>query len=641
MDLIMVEDSAVDAELITDALKEAGLIVTVRRVEDEQGFSAALKKRLPDAILSDWTLPDFSGRSALAIAAGYCPDIPFIFVSGTISETSALEVLREGAIDYVFKHQMQQLGPALERALKEVRGQRALRESEHRLRTLLDSIPELIWLKNTDGVYQFCNTTFESLLGAKEADIVGKTDYDFFDSEMADIFCFHDRMAMVATTPRRNSEWVTFAVNGRRALLDTLKTPLFDTKGNIVGILATARDITEHYNLEQQLRHSQKMEAIGTLAGGIAHDFNNILNVIMGYSTLAIERMEEDNPSKELINEVLIAAERAVTLTRRLLVFSRKDIVDVKPVNVNEIILNLQKMLIQIARERIALEFHLADIPFIVQADTGQIEQVLINLVSNAKDAMEGVGELSISTGLEMLDDEFVASYEYGKSGRYALIKVTDSGSGMDAETQKSIFEPFFTTKDVGVGTGLGLAISYGIIKQHNGYITVESEPGQGSVFKIYLPLCEEAETPDIKIKAVGPVKGGKETVLLAEDDASLRQLAQTILESFGYSVIDAVDGEDAIAKFMESKDRISLVLLDMIMPKKSGKEVSEAIRKVSPLIKILHTSGYPLDSTSADDQIEHFDFIHKPYQPSDLLKMVREILDRDPPGVFEKETNP
>jgi CheY-like chemotaxis protein len=340
--------------------------------------------------------------------------------------------------------------------------------------------------------------------------------------------------------------------------------------------------------------------------------------------------LEAGSTSRERMNEVLLAADRAANLTKRLLVFSRKQVVEVKPVNVNKLILSLQKMLVRIIRENIDFKLGLTDRILIVQADSGQLEQVLMNLVSNARDAMPDGGRLTISTSFEELDDEYVAAYGYGTPGRYARITVADTGQGMDAETQKKIFEPFFTTKGIGEGTGLGLAISYGIIKQHSGYIKVYSEPGQGTEFEIYLPLSEEAVSLDKKTEAAVPVKGGNETILVAEDDASLRKLTRIVLESFGYSVITAENGDDAIVKFMENRERINLVLLDMIMPKKSGKEVSAAIKKVSPRIKILFESGYTMDIIKTKELTEDgFDFIHKPFQPNDLLMKVREMLDR------------
>lgn len=388
--------------------------------------------------------------------------------------------------------------------------------------------------------------------------------------------------------------------------------------------------IKEKSRLEAQLVQSQKMEAVGTLAGGIAHDFNNILNVIMGYGSMVLEKLAVGTPAKEQMNEVLIAAERAAALTRRLLVFSRKQIVEVKPVDINTLILGIENMLVRIIRENIDFKLKLADRSLLVLADAGQIEQVLMNLAVNARDAMPEGGRLTISTGVEEINADYVAAYGYGTPGKYALITVTDTGQGMDAETREKIFEQLFTTKGIGEGTGLGLAISYSIIKQHDGYIKVYSEPGQGSVFRIYLPLNEKAVTPDITVENVAPVKGGDETVLVAEDDASLRHLSRILLESYGYTVIAAEDGEDAITKFMDNRERISLVMLDMIMPRKSGKEACEAIKKANPDMKVLFMSGYTMDILTTEELAGcGADFISKPFLPNDLLQKVREVLDR------------
>jgi signal transduction histidine kinase len=417
--------------------------------------------------------------------------------------------------------------------------------------------------------------------------------------------------------------------DGAKRLLTWWCRVLKDSAGNVTGVLSTARDVTEQKKLENQFRHAQKMEAVGTLAGGIAHDFNNILNVIMGYGNMVMDTLAADSPARGDMHEVLVAADRAADLTRRLLVFSRKKVIEVTAVNINALILGLQKMLVRIIRENIEFRLDLADSPLVVMADGGQLEQVLMNLAANAKDAMLEGGRLTISTGLQVMDEAYVAAYGYGKPGRYALITVADTGRGMAAETQKKIFEPFFTTKGIGEGTGLGLAISYGIIKQHNGYIKVYSEPGEGTAFKIYLPLSEET-APAEKTADPETVKGGNETILVAEDDASLRKLSRVVLESFGYTVITAEDGEDALAKFMENRERINLVLLDMIMPKKNGKEVAEAIRKVCPGMKILFASGYAMEISGTKELLEDgFNFIQKPYQSKGLLLKVREVLDK------------
>ena len=504
-----------------------------------------------------------------------------------------------------------------------------LKEEKKFIENALNTMKDIFFVFDLEGGFLRWNKTMNVVTGYTDREISLKKVTDFFREDEKErvseaiLKGIEEGSASVeAIVVTKDNRQIPYAFNASR---------LSDTQNQPIGISGFGRDITEHRRLESQLRHAQKMEAVGTLAGGIAHDFNNILNAILGYGNMVAETLEAGSPVKENMNEVLIAADRASELARKLLVFSRKDVVNkVMSVDINEIIRDLEKMLTRIIRESIEFNIELVDMPLTVLADAGHIEQVLINLAVNAKDAMHEGGRLTISTGLEEVDDDYVATYGYGKPGRYCLITVTDTGQGMDAETQKKIFEPFFTTKGIGKGTGLGLAICYGIIKQYGGYTNVYSEPGQGTVFKIYLPLSEETATMEKDEEAAAPVKHGNETVLVAEDDASLRKLGKIVLESFGYSVITAVDGEDAIVKFMENRERINIVMVDMIMPKKNGKEVGEAIRKVSPGVKILFASGYTMDIIKGKELVESgSDFIHKPFTPKDLLIKVREMLDR------------
>ncbi len=503
-----------------------------------------------------------------------------------------------------------------------------LKEEKKFIENALNTLKDIFFVFDLEGRFLRWNKTMNVITGYNDREISLKKVTDFFREDEKERVS--EAILKVIEEGSASVEAIVVTKDGRQIPYAFNAAILIDTQNKPVGISGVGRDITEHQKLESQLRHAQKMEAVGTLAGGIAHDFNNILNVIMGYGSMVADTLEDGSPEKEDMNEVLIAADRASDLARRLLVFSRKDAVKVMPVDINEIILGLKKMLGRIIRESIEFNIELADMPLTVMADAGQIEQVLINLAVNAKDAMPEGGRLTISTGLKEVDDDYVAMYGYGNPGQYALITVTDTGQGMDAETQKKIFEPFFTTKGIGEGTGLGLAICYGIIKQYCGHTNVYSEPGQGTVFKIYLPLSEEAASLDKEEESAASVKYGNETVLVAEDDASLRKLATMVLESFGYSVIAAVDGEDAIVKFMENRERINIVMLDMIMPKKNGKEVGEAIRKVSPGVKILFSSGYTMDIFKGKELAEFgSDFIHKPFTPKDLLKQLREMLDR------------
>ncbi|MBU0485317.1 MAG: PAS domain S-box protein [Proteobacteria bacterium] len=512
---------------------------------------------------------------------------------------------------------------AIEDITERSRLENQLEESEFRYRRLFETASDgIVLLEKKEGHVAHANPAIEKMLGYSEAECLGK--------KLHELGISIDRRDFSATMQDLDREGI---LNYEDVPLKTRTGQEIYTDIYMVdrAVLAQCniRDVSERKKLQAQLLHSQKMEAVGTLAGGIAHDFNNMLNVIMGYGNMVMDTLAADSPARADMSEVLVAADRAADLTRRLLLFSRKNVVEVKPVNINALILGLQKMLARIIRENIEFHLDLTDTPLIVAVDTGQIEQVLINLASNAKDAILEGGRLLITTGLAEIDEEYVAAYGYGQPGRYALITVADTGQGMDADTQQKIFEPFFTTKGVGEGTGLGLAISYGIIKQHNGYIKVYSEPGDGTVFKIFLPLCAEAVL-DKKLEGAAPVMGGQETILVAEDDTAVRELSRRILEAFGYTVITAKNGEEAITIFMENKERINLVLLDMIMPKKNGKEVSEAINKVCPKMKILFTSGYTMEIiTNKELQEDDFAFIQKPYQSKSLLSKVREVLDK------------
>ena len=398
----------------------------------------------------------------------------------------------------------------------------------------------------------------------------------------------------------------------------------------MIGAVVTFLEITERLSLENQLIQAQKMEAVGLLAGGIAHDFNNILSAIVGYGYLLQTKMNSDDPLREHVDQILVSADRATEVTHSLLAFSRKQILNPKPININALMKRIEKLLFRLIGEDIELSTNLTDKDVISMADAGQIEQVLLNLATNARDAMPNGGHLTLDTQRVELDDTFIRSHGYGEPGMFTVISVSDTGSGMDKETMAKIFEPFFTTKEVEKGTGLGLAMVYGIIKQHNGYINVYSEPGSGTTFRLYLPAIESMEEVLVKTEIEPLPSNGNETILVAEDDAALRRLFSTILQAYGYKVILAQDGEEAIKKFADNRDKIQLIMLDMIMPKKSGKEVFDIIRKMRPDIKTLFSSGYTADRIDKDNMSKGgFDFIMKPVSPKELLKKIREVLDK------------
>jgi two-component system cell cycle sensor histidine kinase/response regulator CckA len=408
--------------------------------------------------------------------------------------------------------------------------------------------------------------------------------------------------------------------------------PEKDNSDKVTGTRTAFIDITESKRLEKQLIQSQKMEAIGTLAGGVAHDFNNILTTIIGYADLMLMTLDTDKPLTEEIEEIKIAGERAAALTRQLLAFSRKQIVQPKVQDLNKLLTGIEKMLVRLIGEDIEILMIPESALWKVEIDPGQMEQVIMNLAVNSRDAMPNGGKLTIETVNMDLDENYFTDHGIVEKhpGSYVVLTVSDTGIGMDKETQEHIFDPFYTTKEKGRGTGLGLSTIYGIIKQNNGFIWVYSEPGQGSTFKIYLPKVkgdvkgeEKEQTPVIKLD-------GSETVLIVEDDDSLRKLAQKSLQPHGYRVLAAENGEDALRVSKEHEGPIDLLITDVVMPKMGGKEVAERLQPLYPQMKTIYMSGY------TDDSIVHrgvlapgLNFIEKPFSPEGLARKVREVLNK------------
>jgi len=405
--------------------------------------------------------------------------------------------------------------------------------------------------------------------------------------------------------------------------------PVIGQSGELDGVIEIIRDVTTNRQLEEQYRQAQKMETIGTLAGGIAHDFNNILSAILGYGEMALEALAMDHPARKSVRTIIEAGLRASHLTKDLLLFSRKQGSKKIPVDVNAVIVRIEKLIRRIIGEDIQCDTQLVKQPLMVFADGHQLEQVLMNFATNARDAMPVGGRLSIAAECVQLDQAFVAAHGLGAPGPYARITVTDTGKGMEQKILDKIFEPFFTTKEVGKGTGLGLAVVYGIIREHQGHIEAASEPGKGTTFRFFLPLIAEQEPaapiPPAQLKP----PGGRETILLAEDEPAVRELFASILEQNGYTVIEAVNGEDGVRKFEEHWGAIDLLLFDLVMPKMNGKLAMEAIRKLQPDIKGVFVSGY------APENIRHKELtdlrttvLYKPVAIAELLQAVRQALD-------------
>ena len=508
----------------------------------------------------------------------------------------------------------------------------SLRMSESKYHALFESAGDAIFLMQDDRLID-CNSRTLRMFGCSREQIVGASLARLSPAvqpdgrESSEAALGRIRAALNGTLQR--FEWKHIRYDGSPFDAEVILNKVELASGP--HLQAIVRDVSERKRMEEererleaQLRQAQKMEAIGALAGGVAHDFNNILFAVTGYASLLDMKLRSDDPLRGHVEQILAASERAAGLTKSLLAFSRKQVVELNPVDVNDIVRGFQKILARLIGEDIEFNVRTAPQELIIEADKGQIEQVLMNLTTNARDAMPHGGRLDITIDREQVNEESGAI----RSGSYAVVSVSDTGSGMDANTREHIFEPFYTTKEIGKGTGLGLAIVYGIVRKHGGVISVHSEPGRGTTFTIHLPLLPAARRTEApKEKPVLP--SGTETILLVEDDADVRHATKEILTAFGYTVLEAANGEDAERVFAQESDRIGLVLCDLIMPLLNGKETAEALKKRKPGIKVIFMSGYTDDIIGQKGMLHlGAKFIAKPLHPSELLGKVRSVLD-------------
>ena len=510
--VLLLEDVPADAELIERELRKTFAGCALRCVEGRDTFLSALDQFRPDVILSDHALPRFTGMDALHIAQQLAPTVPFIFVTGSLDEETAVACIKAGATDYVLKDHLVRLGPAVQAALELARTREALRKSE------------------------------------------------------------------------------------------------------------------------AQLLHAQKLEAIGRLAGGVAHDFNNIITAILGYCELMRLDSPRDDPRHGDLEEINAAAERAATLTRQLLAFSRRQVLDPQSLHLNEVVAEMDRMLRRLIGEDMELRTHLDPDLGWVRADLGQIEQVMMNLVVNARDAMPDGGMVTISTANVELGKDIGAHLE-GGPGPHVMLAVSDTGCGMDADTRSRLFEPFFTTKPQGKGTGLGLATVYGIVRQSGGTIYVYSEPGRGSTFKIYLPEVAPPATRAARVSQPPPRLDGDETVLLVEDESAVRALARKVLETHGYTVLEADRGARALELSDAHRGVVHLLVTDVVMPEMGGREVAQQLARRRPDMRVLFMSGYTDDAVVLHGVLAaDVAYLQKPFTPQGLLRKVRAVLDGDGP---------
>ena len=513
------------------------------------------------------------------------------------------------------------------------RAEEALRESERKYRTLVENLPQKVFLKDTNSVYLSCNENYARDLGITPEEIAGKTDYDFYPKELAEKYRADDKRLVESGEVVDVEE--PYIQDGEHVWVRTVKTPVKDEQGNIVAVLGIFRDVTEHRRLEQQVRQSQRMEAVGNLAGGIAHDFNNLLTGIGGMSELAMSDLPADSPIRENLAQVIGLTQRGATLTRQLLAFARRQVLEPHNISLNELVEQMSVLLRRVIPESIELSVELEPALSTVRADPSQMEQIILNLCLNARDAMLDGGRLLIETANVELDEEYCKRHLWMTPGPFMMLAVSDTGEGMAPAVVERVFEPFFTTK--AEGTGMGLAMVYGILKQHGGSILAYSEPGEGSTFKVYLPAVEAAPE-HIERAIMGEVRPGTETILVVEDDQAVRGFVRMGLRRSGYRVIEATDGDEALEVFDQHRDEVDLVLVDTILPKRSGYEVAKVLRQRAPGLKVLLTSGYSANAIPAHLVTEaRLDFIAKPFGLKELTTKIRQTLEQPPPPTRDR----
>lgn len=588
-------------------------------VDDYSSWPGRINDPQRDCLKAMAGIPLKSGTDVVGVIGLAYTDNDDVFDEGKIELLQRFAELASLAIDNARLY---------DAAQKELGERTKAEESLHKLSHAVEQSPVSIVITDTDGNIEYANPYSTQLTGYEPHELLGQNPRVLksgFTSQQE----YQDMWQTILSGHEWRGEFHNRKKNGEYYWEMALISPIRNQAGTITHFIAIKEDITDRKKLENQLRHSQKMEAVGQLAGGIAHDFNNILTAIIGYATIMQIRIAAESPLKSTVDQILATAERGAGLTQGLLAFSRKQVSNPGRVNLNEIIERVEKLLVRLIGEDIHLITILADQDLPLLADSIQLEQALMNLATNARDAMPEGGTITIGTEVVFLDSSFVATHGFGEEGCFALLSVSDTGYGMEEETIKRIFEPFFTTKEIGKGTGLGLSIAYGIIKKHRGYVTCSSSPGNGTTFRIYLPLAPDTEIQRPDSQDSAPYRGGHELVLLAEDDEYARMLSKELLEEFGYTVIETEDGDQALQEYREHGDKIGLVMLDAMMPGMKGMDVYREIRNINPHARVLLCSGYNPDIMQNKGFLDqNLHFIAKPFMPKELLMKIREVLE-------------
>jgi two-component system cell cycle sensor histidine kinase/response regulator CckA len=629
--ILQLEDNPADAELIKAQLEGEGFCVEVSRVQTEPDFVASLANDDLDLILADYSLPGFDGLSALALACRQRPQVPFIFISGTIGEDTAIETLKRGAIDYVLKQKLSRLAPAVRRALAEAQERSARRRSEEKITeqaALLDLAQDAIVVCNLAGRIQFWSKGAERLYGWSAGETSGREINELLHHEAAS---FQTAQKVVLDKGDWNGELQRQTKDGRTIIVHSRWTLLRDAQGNPKSFLSIDTDITDKKHLEAQFLRTQRIESVGRLASGIAHDLNNILAPIMISVPMFRLGLPPDEFEK-ILTTVEASAQRGADVIKQLLTYARgiegnRAVLQLKP-----LLHEMSRMIQQTFPKNITFSSTAAPDLWPLVGDATQLHQVLMNLCVNARDAMPLGGALSVSAENFDLDENYVSMSPDATVGPHMVIRVTDTGKGIPPEIMEKIFDPFFSTKDPGKGSGLGLSTVLGIVRSHGAFLRVRSALGKGSTFEIYLPAAPDAEA-QASPTARGPQPRGQgELILVVDDEASICEMTKRTLERNGYKVLTAADGVEALALYAQHPGIIDLVLTDIIMPILDGVVLVRALKKLDPCVKVIASSGISssggrLERAAELEALEVRAFLSKPYTAEKMLRLFEEML--------------
>ena len=652
--ILIVDDEKDFVLSLTDILETYGYDVGMAHNQDEA--VEKIESFYADVVLLDVRLGHENGLNLITKFKESCPNIIPVIMTAFAEADSAIEAFQEGAYDYLRKPlDPRQLLKTLERCFEKLQLEKEkeafqatlskrnleleemnkrLKESEESYRLLVETMNDGLIIEDLKGLITYVNHKFMKMIGYKEDELLGRGVSDFLDSSNFNIYSRYKEECLKGDISPFELTW-----NKKGGTpLPTIVSPqsIFGSNGKLKGCFAIITDITERKdaeeekrNMEQHLQQAQKMESIGTLAGGISHDFNNSLQAILGYTQILLMDKTEDNPDYSKLASIEKAAKRASELTQQLLAFSRKVESKMRPVDLNKEVRDVKNLLERTIPKMIVIDLELEKNLQIVNADPSQIEQIMMNLAVNARDAIGEEGNIIIRTENTVLSDNDCKNLPGLVPGGYVVLSITDNGKGMTPEESERIFEPFYTTKEQGKGTGLGLSMVYGLVTKHNGHVVCSSKPGAGTTFKIYLPVIKQAVAETSENKEKEFPKGGNETILIVDDESFVRELGEQILTKFGYKVIAASDAETAIEIYFQSKDKISLVILDLIMPGMGGKKCLHEILKRDPEAKVVIASGFSPDgdAKSAVDSGAK-GFISKPYNVRNMLKEIRGVLD-------------